>query len=114
MKLLLDENLSWRLVKYLQPHFSDIIHVNDTPLARPARDSDIWNLAKEQNRVVVTIYDDFYQLSMKSGYPPKVILLRCHNLKFQTIGQLLIDKKEAITRFVERQEYGILEIYQKA
>jgi len=54
MKLLLDANLSWRLVATLQQHFTDCLHVDNIGLPIPATDQAIWNYAKENEFLIVT------------------------------------------------------------
>ena len=63
MKLLLDENLSCRMVAVLKQHFEDRMHVNDTELFKPPTDTAIWNYAKENNLVIVTNDEDLLTLS---------------------------------------------------
>ena len=43
MKLLLDANVSWRLVSSLKLHFEECFHVDNTGLNFPAKDKEIWN-----------------------------------------------------------------------
>jgi predicted nuclease of predicted toxin-antitoxin system len=46
MKLLLDENLSWRMIKKLAPFFEEVIHVSELKIIQPADDISIWNYAR--------------------------------------------------------------------
>ncbi|WP_255518069.1 DUF5615 family PIN-like protein [Fulvivirga sp. M361] len=41
MKLLLDANLSWRLIKKLSSQFDQVFHVDDVMKNYPAKDSEI-------------------------------------------------------------------------
>jgi predicted nuclease of predicted toxin-antitoxin system len=41
MKLLLDANLSWRLVEKLKPYFDDCVHVDKCNLPVPAKDLEV-------------------------------------------------------------------------
>ena len=61
MKLILDANISWRLIKKLI-NYPDSIHINQTKLPQPASDIDIWNFAKKNNYIIVTFDEDFYHL----------------------------------------------------
>ncbi len=59
MKLLFDDNLSWRLEKYLKDAFPDSKHIRSIEtLPIPARDIDIWTYALKYNYIIVT-NDDF-------------------------------------------------------
>ena len=42
MKLLLDANVSWRLISILKEHFGECVHVDDIPeLEFPAKDNGV-------------------------------------------------------------------------
>ena len=43
MNLLLDANLSWRMVKKLSKCYSGVYHVDTCGLSIPASDIEIWN-----------------------------------------------------------------------
>ena len=45
MKILLDANISWKLVDKLSPIFGQCAHVDYIGLNVPADDMDIWNYA---------------------------------------------------------------------
>jgi predicted nuclease of predicted toxin-antitoxin system len=53
MKLLLDANLSWRLVNKLKTHFEDCFHVDHVELSVPATDTEIWNYALDNHLIIV-------------------------------------------------------------
>lgn len=63
MKLLLDENLSRRLVPFLQSAFPGSTQVALAGLER-ADDRAIWQYAREHDFVIVTKDADFYDLSL--------------------------------------------------
>ena len=79
MKLLLDENLSRRLVPFLQQEFPGSSQVTLLGL-ESASDQDIWLRAKNDGFVVVTRDADFQELSLVWGAPPQVIRLRTPNI----------------------------------
>jgi predicted nuclease of predicted toxin-antitoxin system len=110
MKLLLDANLSWRLIKLLEEVFPDVIHINSTSLNKPVKDYEIWKFAKDQNRVIVTNDEDFYHLAITKGFPPKVVILRFGNQHPQQIANTLKNHKQDIQALIDSTETGILEI----
>jgi len=59
VKILLDANISWRLITTLKIHFDVVLHVDDIGLSQPAKDSEIWNYAKTENAIILTNDDDF-------------------------------------------------------
>jgi len=108
--LLLDANLSWRSVAVLKNHYDDCLHVDNTGLLLPAKDTEIWDYAKKRGMLIVSNDEDFLHLSMLKGFPPKVLLLRTGNQSRKFIEQILIEAKEKIKAFVESSEYGVLEL----
>ncbi len=111
MKLLLDENISWRLVAKLKPFFDDVLHVNFIALKTPLSDNQIWGFAHDNNFVIVTNDYDYINLMNLLGFPPKVILLTTGNQSSQFIFDLMMKKKAEINALQNASEYGILEIY---
>ena len=111
MKILIDANLSWRLVKLLIPTFPSIIHVERTGLPIPADDAMIWEWAKANDYIIVTNDEDFLNLSIQKGHPPKVILLRMGNQSTKNIARILLKHKADIEFVTADPNHGILEIY---
>lgn len=111
MKLLLDANLSWRLIEVLKEHFSDCFHVDKIGYSVPVTDLQIWNYAKDNDLVIVTNDEDFLNFMDTKGYPPKVVLLRTGNQANSFIISILIKHKQEIESLYESSEYGLLEIY---
>lgn len=77
MKLLVDANLSPRLVTLIDDLFPGSVHVHDVGLG-PA-DEPIWDFAQINGFIIVSKDSDFYRLSMVRGAPPKVVWLRVGN-----------------------------------
>jgi len=75
VKLLLDENLSQRLVPRLADLFPGSAHVVSEGL-RQAQDIAVWEYARSNAISIVTADTDFYELATTLGPPPKVIWLR--------------------------------------
>lgn len=111
MKLLLDANISWRLCRDLEDHFDEVRHVDTIGLDVPAKDREIWAWADQNNFLIVTNDEDFLDLIMLKGFPPKVLLLRTGNQSNQYIKNLLIEHKEDILSLSASVNFGILEIY---
>ena len=110
MKLLLDENISWRVVKLLLPFFDNILHVSDISKTRLS-DKAIWQYAKMNDYIIVTYDSDFRDLSVIKGFPPKVIWIRKGNLsKIELVDKLNINRK-IIADFSYDNNLSILEIY---
>ena len=78
MRLLLDANLSPRLVGSLDDLYPGTTHVREVGLAS-AEDSTIWECAAANGFTIVSKDADFHQRSFLLGYPPKVVWLRRGN-----------------------------------
>jgi predicted nuclease of predicted toxin-antitoxin system len=109
-KLLLDANLSWRSIDVLKEHFDDCCHVDKIGLIKPARDYDIWEYAKYHNLIIITNDEDFLDLSIIKGFPPKVILLKTGNQSRKVVEQTIISSKSQILEFINYSEFGVLEL----
>jgi predicted nuclease of predicted toxin-antitoxin system len=111
MKLLLDANISWRLIANLKPYFTACFHVDHIGLTIPAKDSEIWNYALVNGLIIVTNDEDFLNLASGKGFPPKVVLLRTGNQSNHFIRELLIRHRQDIENLFQSIEYGFLEIF---
>ena len=110
MKLLLDANLSWRMVTVLKQHFEDCFHVDNIGITIPAKDREIWEYAKFNDLIIVTNDEDFVDFANVKGAPPKVVLLRTGNQSRLFISNLLIQRKSDIEQLIDSAETGLLEI----
>jgi predicted nuclease of predicted toxin-antitoxin system len=110
MRLLFDQNLSFRLCTALADRFPDSSQVRLLGLER-ADDRTIWDRAKLGGYTLVTQYSDFAELAGLLGPPPQVVWLRCGNQPTSTIANLLLRHEEAVTAFGDDSEAACLEIY---
>jgi predicted nuclease of predicted toxin-antitoxin system len=112
MKLLLDQNISFRITAKIQDIFPDSKQVRDLGLEN-SKDSFLWNYAKENNYCIVTFDGDFYDLGLIKGSSPKVIWLRLGNTSTQNIEIVLRKNYDLIKTFLTDPNYketGCLEI----
>ena len=109
MKLLLDENLSRRMVPFLQAAFPSTSHVALIGLER-ATDKSIWDYAKAEGFVIVTSDTDFEELSLLFGAPPHVVRLAGANSSRAAVLALLIFHAEAIQNSIETEGRACVEI----
>lgn len=109
MKLLIDENISHRLIPTIEEHFPDSDHVKYIGTS-PVSDQFIWKYAKEHGYVIVTYDEDFYEWQQLRGYPPYVVWLRFGNAPTKYIAQKLTSHKNKILKLANDEEIGILEI----
>lgn len=109
MKLLLDQNLSPRLVARVADIFPDSGHVYVLGLDRSS-DAAVWKYARDHDYVLVTKDADFSELIALRGFPPKIIWLRLGNCSTDDIERLLRLHYEAIRQLAESQDIGILSL----
>jgi predicted nuclease of predicted toxin-antitoxin system len=108
MKLLIDENLSDKLVTRLSDHYPGSQHVKQLQL-QATPDLDIWDLAKAQGFTILT-QDDFVGLSALNGTPPKVIHLAMGNHTTAQWLSIIFAHQENIALFDADERTGLLVI----
>jgi predicted nuclease of predicted toxin-antitoxin system len=107
MKLLLDQNLSRKLVIQIENIFPDSNHVTSV-LSETVDDRTIWEFAKQNNFMIVTKDDDFEQRSILFGHPPKVIWIRLGNCRTADVERLLRNSQKVIEASGEDDQKSIL------
>ena len=107
MKLRFDQNLSFRLVASLADFFPESTHVGAAGLSQ-ATDEEIWGFAATRGFLIVSKDDDFRQLSMLRGAPPKVVWLQVGNRATSQVEQLLRRRYPAIESFSRSAESTFL------
>lgn len=107
MRLLLDENLSRRLVQRLADLFPGITHIALEGLLE-ASDAHIWEFAKAGDYAIVTADSDFYELSIAFGPPPKVIWLRAWKYPTEAAERLMRKQAIRVTEFLQDPDLAIL------
>lgn len=110
MKLLLDENLSRRIIPYLENEYPGSTQVTLVGLEQ-AMGHEIWQYAKEHEFVIVTRDSDYYDLSLVRGAPPQVIWLQTGNISKEKVIDLLVCKKTILHDLLTQQELKCVEVY---
>jgi predicted nuclease of predicted toxin-antitoxin system len=110
MKLLFDQNLSFKLCRRLADVFPESNQVRLLGMAE-ADDRSVWEYAKANGFVLVSQDADFADMATLYGPPPKVIWLRCGNQPNEVIEILLRDHAEAITEFERDDTTACWEVY---
>ncbi len=110
MKLLFDQNFSFKLCPRLNDLFPESSQVRLLGLAQ-ADDAVIWEHAKANGFVIVSQDSDFADRASLYGPPPKVIWLRCGNQRTAFIEALLRASGQRILEFGKEPGTGCLELY---
>jgi len=109
MKLLFDANLSHKLATALADIFPGSCHVRNADLKKQS-DQTVWNYAKTRGLTIVTLDQDFYDLSCYYGPPPKVIWIRMGNQPTHVHEKAIRDHAGLIHRFENDPDAGCFEL----
>lgn len=107
MKLLLDENLSRRLIRRIEDLFPGTTHVSSEGLIR-ASDATLWTYARQNRFIIVSADSDFYQFAITIGPPPKVIWLKGCDYPTAEVERLLRSEAIRIAEFEKDPEQAVL------
>jgi predicted nuclease of predicted toxin-antitoxin system len=110
MKLLFDQNLSFKLCERLDDLFPESSQVRRAGLEM-ADDRAIWEFAKSNGYCIVSQDADFADMAALYGAPPKVIWLRCGNQPTESIAKLFRSQAEALIAFEKDAEASCWELY---
>lgn len=110
MKLLFDQNLSFKLCARLADLFPGSEQARHAGLDT-ADDREIWEFAKANGFTIVSQDSDFADLAALHGPPPKVVWLRCGNQPTEFVEKLFRDHAEIITTFESDADAACWELY---
>ena len=88
MKLLLDENISFRVLRSIYSVFPGSIHVS-LQEAQTKEDQKIFEYAKLYGFTILTFDEDFYDLQLLKGHPPKIIWLTVGNCSNNELKKII-------------------------
>ena len=110
MRLLLDENISWRLAAYLRPHCAEVLHVRDIGLDE-SPDTSIWRYAQQHGYDVLTKDEDFLRLVLAEGFPPRVVAVQNAQVPVKELAAFLLARLPQLAAFLDEQtEFGMLQL----
>jgi predicted nuclease of predicted toxin-antitoxin system len=107
VKLLIDENLSFKLVPRLADLFPGSVHVRDVGMLR-TDDVVVMKFAADNGFCIVTKDEDFHQRLLLFGPPPKLVRITRGNCSTAVIEEMLRVNAEAIKRFCDDPEASFL------
>ena len=109
MKLLLDENLSRRLLPFLKHDYPGSTQVALVGL-ESATDQAVWEYAKANGYVIVTRDADFEELTLVWGQPPQVIWIKAKNQSRTATLKMLLENKTLIEQALTLDRQACVEI----
>jgi predicted nuclease of predicted toxin-antitoxin system len=107
VKLLFDQNISFRLLKTIADIFPQSYAVKDLNLTNSS-DLEIWRYAKDNNFTIVTFDADFFDLNTLYGGPPKIIWLKTGNMTTALLARLFKEQESIIKDFIKDKESDFL------
>lgn len=115
MKFWLDAQLSPALAPYISERFVvEVTHISSLGLIN-ASDREIYQLAREQQVVIITKDRDFFDLSRRFGPPPQVVWIRSGNTSNAMMRYTLDTKFADVLRLLSEGEaivelHGVVEV----
>ncbi|MFN0204152.1 MAG: DUF5615 family PIN-like protein [Bacteroidia bacterium] len=111
MKILIDQNISHRIIPKLEGLFDNLVHVRDVGLM-DTDDYQIFMYARQnQFDAILTLDEDFQHHILIHQAPPKIIWLRVGNCGTNHIIETIVNNFTNIQYFVNDDNYEIIEIY---
>ena len=109
IKLLFDQNISFRILHHLPDVFLGSQQVRTVGLENAA-DLEIWEYARINGFTIVTFDADFYDISLIKGHPPKIVWLQIGNSTTTEIAECVFANRLTISAFINDPEQDCLEI----
>lgn len=108
-KLLLDQNLSYKILNEIKEFFPQSSHVRLLHLEK-AEDLKVWQYAKEHGFHILTKDTDFQGINVLYGFPPKTVRIHIGNTSTKYITELILRRYKLIQEFLESKDVGCLEL----
>ena len=109
MRLLFDENLASSLPALVADMFPGAVHLRDIGM-RGADDAEIWKYAAIHGFTLVTKDDDFRELSILRGAPPKLVMIGLGNCATREVAMLLRDRAAQMAAFANDTSAAMIEL----
>jgi predicted nuclease of predicted toxin-antitoxin system len=111
MKVLIDQNISFRLITRISSDFPGATHVKSHGLIN-FNDYEIFMFARRGGfDAIFTQDEDFYNLLLEHGLPPKIIWLRTGNCSTAFLASVILKNTVLIKEFIADAALDCLEIY---
>ena len=109
MKLLLDENLSRRIVPFIQDSYPDSTQVTFLGMEQ-VDDKTLRQYAIDHGFIIATKDADFYEMNLLYGPPPQVIWLKMGNQSKAATIKTLQDYSKDIVQALLTDDHACIEI----
>ena len=109
MKLLIDQNISKKIIESINDTFTDSIHVNSiTPTVNS--DEELWEYAIKNDFILLTTDSDFFNQSIVSEQSPKIILVQGEVITSNKMEWALRVNQVSIEQFIAEDPANCLTI----
>lgn len=108
MKLLVDLNISWRVLQRIGDAFPESKHVDEVGLGGETPDGQIWKYAADHGFTILTKDSDFNNLALVNEPPPKVVWLQLGNASTKEIADTVMARQADIESFVASEDESVL------
>ncbi len=109
MKLLIDQNISRRIIESINDIFSDSMHVNSMD-STTKTDIDLWDFAIKNEFCLVTTDSDYFNHCIISEESPKIIYVQGEVITSNKMEWTLRVNQEAIEQFITEDSANCLTI----
>ncbi len=109
MKLLFDQNISYKIALASSKYFLGSVHVGRVGLST-STDKAIIDYAIKNDFVIVSKDSDFLDYVSFNGSPPKVIIIKSGNTSTEYLIELLNHNHQNIADFLNDSSKDILEL----
>lgn len=108
MKLLVDQNISWRALWRIKEAFPESVHVDEVGLGGSTPDTQIWSHAAGNGFTILTKDSDFNALALVNEPPPKVVWLQLGNASTDELVDTVLARRVDLERFVASEDESVL------
>lgn len=108
MRVLVDAHFPKRLSEFLTAHEIESKHTLDLPKMNATPDSEIIQIADEENRIVNSKNSDFLDNYILDGSPKKLLIVSAGNINNRNLIQLF--EKNLVTLKSLFEENSVIEI----
>lgn len=108
IKFIVDAQLPYSLTVILKRKGFDVVHTDNLPNKEKTTDNEIRILAKEENRIIITKDNDFFDSYILYKSPSRLLLISTGNIINKDLFILFDKYFELIVKYFET--YNFLEI----
>ena len=108
MRVLVDAHLPKRLSEFFSAHEIESKHTLELPKKNATPDSEIIQIANQEQRIIISNDRDFLDNYILDGSPEKLLLVSTGNINNQNLIRLFENNLETLNSLFE--EYSLIEI----